>query len=677
MDMKNIIKAIIISALSIGFALQLQAIRITPAVGPYTVGQTILFYGSSAVWDFSYVRGALHFGDGDVYRYAKYSTPVSHRYTRPGTYTVQIIDEQSSTPFPTETMTLTIVEIRKISFTPLHPYAGQTITFTAENFATPKNIRWDFGDGVIITSNQDQMMPQASHQVSHAYTKPGNYLVRAYDWDGTDSVPITLRITIGEPARSIISDIETPREDQPVQLQAINFLSQIIDWNLGDGTLISGAASQTHRFMRGGQITISALDRTYTQTPTTITLTVLPENRSITSNLRVARINQPVAFTAQMFRGNGVLWDFADGTSFIGSHQESHIFSKAGNYTISARDESGRSQRVFTTDISVQGINDEVTLHKAELRFDNGRAYRIVPRNSQHLQAELQMKMEGTGLITGFWVLDGQIFKPFSQMARQGDIALIKTGLTPPLPTIDPGLHKLTVQLTRPQTLDLPEIAYFVEPMSAQMDKLEPVDGYITQEDSIPQFIWEPVRGAAYYEISFADTLYNFLYHPDHIQWQPVRTGNSLTPNPLFWLTLTRNRTLFWQVRAKDSAGQLISQSEPRAIEIKLNPARIVIDSITDTQNNRVSLPDLTLPPQLMIRGTITFPGEGKFLMMRVFADEKMVNQLMFRDLSPGQSLPFTTSVPTSGIRRVTLQVLKPTTPAVIVGVHHLDLRRR
>lgn len=674
--MKHLIRSIIILTLFIGFASQLPAIRITPAAGPYTVGQTIQFYGTSPVWDENYVKGALHFGDGDVYRYARYSTPVSHRYRQAGTYTVQIIDEQFSTPFPTETMLLTIVEIRKISYTPTNPLIGQTITFTAENFATPKNIRWDFGDGVIITKYQDQVSPQASQQVTHTYTKPGRYLVRAYDWDGTDSVPITLNITIGEPARSIITSIEAPREDQPVQLQAINFLSQIIDWNLGDGTLISGSATQMHRFMNAGQITVSALDRSYTQTPTTLILTVLPENRSISSNLTTVRLNQPVIFSAHMFRGDGVLWDFGDGTSFVGSHQESHIFSQAGKYTVSARDESGQSQRSFTTDITVQGINDEVSLHKAELRFDNGRAYRIVPKNSHHLQAELQMKMEGTGLITGYWILDGQIFKPFSQISRQGDTALIKTGLTPPLPTLDPGLHRLTVQLTRPQTMDLPEIAYFVEPISAMMEKLEPSDGYTTQEDSIPQFTWEPVRGASYYEIAFADTLYTFLYNPDHIQWQQVRTGNSIAPDPSFWLTLPRNRPLFWQIRAKDSAGQLISQSEPRTIELKLNPARIVIVSTTDIKGNPVSLPSTLLPDHLLVAGSITFPGDSKFLMLRIFADDLMVNQLMFRDVQPGKSLSFKSSVPTRGHKRITFQVIKPISPAVIVGVHQLELKR-
>lgn len=676
--MKQINGIIILLTLALFSATQLYPINVRPASGPYIVGQTIYFSGTSVNWDAPWVLPRITFGDGSHDDNITHSNEVGHRYRQAGTYNVELLDQgYYVTPYPSEYYTITITDIRRITYSPTSPVAGQTITFIAENFATPQNIRWDFGDGVIITQHESKPTPQATQQVTHRYTLPGSYTVKAYDWDGAAAIPITLNITIAQPARSITASTTSPREDQPVEFQANNFISQTIDWNFGDGEGASGSAMQSHRFMTAGQIVVSALDRGYTQTPTTLNMTILPENRSIVASPPLVMINQPVTLTAQMFRGDGVLWNFGDGTQIIGSHQESHSYPRAGKYTVTARDESGASQRSFSAEVTVQGITDEVILHKAELRFDNGRAYRIVPRNSQHMQAELQLKMGGTGLITGIWILDGNPFRPFSQLAKQGDVTVIRTGLTPALPTIEPGLHRLTVQLTRPQSQSLPEISYYVEAESALLELQSPIDGFNVKEDEVPKFSWTPVRGTAWYELGFADSLYPFLFAPDSISWQTVREGSECFPDSERWAALPRNRPVFWQIRAKDSARQLISQSEPRALQLSLNPATITISSITSLDGTNVTLPGTQLPMQLIIRGTISFPGEAQYLILRVFADERMVNQLLFRDPSPDKSLSFTSSAPTKGTKRITLQVLKPVTPAVVIGVRHLQLTQK
>ncbi len=675
--MKQINTLLTIIALTLALTPTLQAINVNPASGPYTVGQLIYFSGTAMYWDEPWVGPRISFGDGNVNYSITHSNAVAHRYRQPGIYNLILWDDSPyTTPMPSEYLTITIVDTRRITYSPANPIIGQTITFTAENFVTPKNIRWDFGDGVIVSQHQDSISPNAGHQVTHSYSLPGNYTVRAYDWDGTDTVPVTLIITIGQPNRSISSSIPSPREDQPTELRAINFISKVIDWDFGDGERVSDSAIQTHRFMREGQVSVSALDRDYTQTPTTLTIRVRPENRSLTANPPVVKLNQPVILNAQNFRWQGVLWDFGDGTQYIGSRQETHTYARPGRYTVNARDERGGSQRNFSTEVTVRGITDEVSLHKAELHFDNGRAFRVVPKNSQLLQAELQLKMEGSGLITGIWLVDGIPFTQFSQLARQGEVSTIKTGLNPPLPTIDPGLHRLTVQLTRPGDITLPEISYFVEAGSAMLDILAPDNGATVKEDEPPRFKWSPVRGASWYELGFADSLFPFLYSPETITWQTVREGNECAVETALWASIPRNSTAFWQIRALDSNRQIISQSEPREIRLTLNPAQIIIAPLTDLSGKELSLSQVPLPRQVLITGQISFPGETKFLMLRVFADDRMVNQLLFRNVSPDKQIPFTSSAPARGHRRITLQVLKPSTPAVVIGVHHIELTR-
>lgn len=674
--MKLINKSIVIAALILAAVCQLQAIRVNPASGPYTVGQTIYFSGSSMVWDYDFSNPRIAFGDGEYSYDISYSNAVPHQYRQAGVYNL-VLSGTSQQVYP-EYLTITVTDERRITYTPASPLAGQPITFTAENFATPDSIRWDFGDGTVINRNGTGSADSAGQQVTYTYTRHGSFTVKAYDWNGSaDMVPVSLRISIGAPAREITASILTPREDQEVTLTAVNFISKVIDWNFGDGqTVNSGSAQQTHRFMTAGQLTVSALDRDYADTPTTLALTILPENRSITAKPDSILINQSITFSAILFRGRGVLWDFGDGTQLIGAHQEVHIFTRPGKYTVNARDESGKSQRNFSTEIEVKGITDQVSLHNAELRFDNGRAYRVVAKNSNHLQAELQLKMEGTGLVTGIWLLDNQPFKQFSQLANQGIVTIIQSGLTPPLPAIDPGLHKLTVQLTRPFSGQLPEIYYYVEPISALMEIIEPAEKLLVKEDNPLFFRWQPVRGASWYEIGFCDSLFTFLFARDRVQWQTIREGSQYKPDASTWSSLRRNQPVFWQVRAVDSTHQLISQSEPREIQLTLNPAKIAIDSVSDLAGRPQPVPAVNLPRQLLVKGSISYPESSQYLMLRVFADERMVNQLLFRDIHPDKPIPFTSSVPGQGSHRITLQVLKPTSPAVVIGVHHIELTR-
>ncbi len=184
--------------------------------------------------------------------------------------------------------------------------------------------------------------------------------------------------------------------------------------------------------------------------------------------------------TALNFRGPQVLWDFGDGSTasapgtvagfggragIIGPIFMTHAYKLPGNYTISARDENGASEKRFQAVIRVLGVSDQVNVELAEITLDNGKYYKVVPKNSKNIRAQLKMKMRGTGIVSGYWIVDNQPYQFFNETVFQGQIKTIPTMEIPGLPVFDPGMHTITVQLTRPaDEIVFQTLRYFVLP---------------------------------------------------------------------------------------------------------------------------------------------------------------------------------------------------------------------
>ena len=73
-----------------------------------------------------------------------------------------------------------LVETRRVTFSPAAPAAGQPMLFTASNFRTPNLLKWDMGDGTVLTSGGKASRGEEA-TMSYAYAAPGQYLVKVYD----------------------------------------------------------------------------------------------------------------------------------------------------------------------------------------------------------------------------------------------------------------------------------------------------------------------------------------------------------------------------------------------------------------------------------------------------------------------------------------------------------------
>jgi PKD repeat protein len=764
-------------------AVSLNAIEVVPESGPYYTGDVIKFRPSSNV--FSYANVVYwDFGDG-VKTTAKGMQEMSHSFSTAGTFTVRVSTSSlgrlspSITP-TTETLSIQIqavVDNRYITVSPAQPIAGQVATFTAFNFNTPDNIRWDMGDGTIIAGipqgNSAAMRAGAKGRpgsleqtaagsiITHTYTTPGTYTVRAYDNGGDTNTPISLRVTVQMPQRiityspaqplagapvqfnaanflssqidwnfgdgttvsagsisvthvynnagnftvtaketnsnynpvsvivtvtmpdrRIVYDPRSPRVDQLVYFRAENFLTGSIDWNFGDGTVVTGGSAMvSHRYMSEGTFIVSAKDSSINHTPITRNVVIFAENRYITVSPPEARTNDTITVQAFNFRGNYILWDFGDGRQVTGLQTETHVYSRAGTYIITARDEGGESQVPFTAQVVIKGIDDVVNLEVAELRLDNGKYYKVVSKNSKNLQAVLRMKMRGTGIISGFWAVDGHPYEFFSEVVSQGLVKEIFTRRIPGLPVTDPGIHQVTIHLTRPEIdIQFPILKYYVLPYENIVKPLTPPDGFVAKDKEIPVFSWEATKGANKYRVTFSNDLYPIMSNGETLNWIDVGPALTFTPGEQLWNGIERNRWTYWKVLALNTYGEVVAESDIMDIKVVIATANINIEKVTDLEGNDIPVDNgniRTTVDDLLVHGSIEYAGDSEYLVLRVYVDNEISDQLLFRDVKKGEKRFFETSVPHKNTEtRLFFRVLKTSSPAVVVGIQSLVLKK-
>jgi PKD repeat protein len=786
------------------FSGSLFAINVSPS-GTHYVGDLLTFTPTSA--SFGNVTAAnWDFGDGGTTSTTYGPDAVIHTYKSPGIYTVSVEGVIFNNPNINETITLIIEpkpDNRSMQITPLPVTAGQEATFTAVGFYTPDNIRWDMGDGTILRtgsavsahsrhnrnvfnkrtfqsgiSNRNRLnrsslnrrnrinrfsVPMGTSTVTHTYGSPGTYIVRAYDFNGQSTLPVTMTVTVALPPRSITFTPAQLLAGAPVTFTANNFLSSIVNWNFGDGTVVnSGSPSQTHVYNSAGSYTVTAVEtdsqfplvsitvrvvlppRVISFSPQAVrvdqlvtfqatgfltnsidwnfgdsstqsggstlvahrysskgtymvsakdstidhplistTITILEENRYIIASPPEVRTNEDVTVTAFNFRGDLVLWNFGDGTQSTGNHTETHQYQRAGTYNITARDESGQSEVVFRTQVVVKGIDDQILLEIAEVRFQNGKYYKVVPKNSKNIRALLRMKMRGTGIVSGYWAVDGHPFEYFNEIVSQGEVRNIYTRLNPGLPTLIPGLHTITLQLTRPNEIPVsfPILKYFVLNNETTMETLTPVDGFIAKENEIPEFSWKEPKGASKYQIAFSNDLYPMLSSSFGLKWIDVGARLAYVPSVQTWNRIRRNRWAYWRVRAVDTNGNIIAESDIMDIKVVIATAKIKIDKVTDLHGKPLLIiNDSSInatSDDLLVHGSVQYMGASTFLVLRVFVDNTMTDQLLFRDVKKKEIRYFETSIPnTKKQSQIRFQVLKTSSPAVIVGIKGLMLKR-
>lgn len=163
---------------------------------------------------------------------------------------------------------------------------------------------------------------------------------------------------------------------------------------------------------------------------------------------------------------------------------------------------NGSTTFYITTDAAA-----EFDINRIELYFENRRAEITVPKNYKGLKAFADIKFTGSGLLKGYWEVDGRILSHVNQHITYGKTVTLQTPEIPPLPTFEAGTHIVRFVITSPSVeLPLPSALYFVTTQEVReivkIKLLSPEDN--SKLDFLPQkFTWERLDGTMMYLVQF------------------------------------------------------------------------------------------------------------------------------------------------------------------------------
>ncbi len=388
------------------------------------------------------------------------------------------------------------------------------------------------------------------------------------------------------------------------------------------------------------------------------------------------------------------VWDWGDGSQTPVANDSNlgwvyHIYRSPGTYQVRYQRSrftgaagapqcggvSAWSESMFITIVSRP---DEVNVELAEITLDNGKAYKVVPKGSRNIKGLLRMKLKGTGIVSGFWLVDDQPFEFFEEVTHQGEIKAISTKAIPGLPTIQPGLHTLTVRLTRPmlEGIAFPMLKYFVLPYANTIVTINPADNIVVKETEKPEFSWRPASGASRYQIVFADELPRMLLNEPPLVWLDTLQRTAMTPGDETWQDIRRNRPVYWKVRALDSLGNVLAESTVQEFKIIVPSASLTFTAVSDLDGNPLATANQSVRAKnmpILVKGQIRYLSDAEYLILRVFINKTLSDQLIIRDYRSGESRSFETSIsPGPGSTTVEFQVLRSSSPSVSIASEKL-----
>lgn len=354
-----------------------------------------------------------------------------------------------------------------ITHSPSQPNVDQPVTFQLVVPGAPPLpgfVSWDFGDG---TTAAGSLIVNKTYHAAGSYSVACRYVTSAAATPVTDHAVVTVVEN-----RRITYIPASPQIAQPVTFHAVNFLAASVRWSFGDGTaFVTTGTITNHTYSTPGVYQVRAWDfggDTLVPITTSVTVGLDISHRRIVCSSPGPYVGVPATLTAVNFFTTNIRWDFGDGTpAQSGSTTIAHTYSTMGDYLVQAWDWGGEFGGPTTLQVTVTeatGPRAAFSISYLQLRFEDGKAYRVVPKDLPSLKAFADIKFEGTGLLRVQWLVDGAPFGAFITRALSfAADTTVDSGDVPGLPTIQPGIHEVSLRIMSPEAnFTIPVIRYFV-----------------------------------------------------------------------------------------------------------------------------------------------------------------------------------------------------------------------
>jgi hypothetical protein len=276
--------------------------------------------------------------------------------------------------------------------------------------------------------------------------------------------------------------------------------------------------------------------------------------------------------------------DFGDGTSggpfFVRDYSTTHVYTQPapappGVYVITARGSTcGPGIPLETSTVSVFVTGDDaptpppppppdgastLLINRLGLRFENDRPEIRVRQDQRGVQVYADVRYTGTGLLQGYWEVDGITWGFVNRHLVFGNVVTIASPDAPGLPTVTPGVHRVRLILTQPQIASIPVAVYFVG--LDEVPTLEPLRllspppaAHLTYEKY--EFRWSALAKAASYQVTFFEAegtqpIFSALAKETSYVLTERALGDRFGPGQRYE----------WQVTALDAAGETLAQT--------------------------------------------------------------------------------------------------------------------
>jgi hypothetical protein len=203
----------------------------------------------------------------------------------------------------------------------------------------------------------------------------------------------------------------------------------------------------------------------------------------------------------------------------------------------------------------------EFQINRLQLYFENRRAETTIKRNYPNLKAYADIRFTGSGLLKGFWEVDGRILSHVHLHLVYGRTITLETPDIPPLPTFDIGTHRLRFIITSPLLdIPVPEAIYFVtaedyKKAFVHLKLISPEDA--AEIDYAPvTFRWEGRDVTVVYLIEF--------FEGD--EEKPLfsaytRKSEYLTPTFIYEKLFSPDKKYYWKVKGFDMETNIVGES--------------------------------------------------------------------------------------------------------------------
>lgn len=241
-------------------------------------------------------------------------------------------------------------------------------------------------------------------------------------------------------------------------------------------------------------------------------------------------------------------------------------FEYRRNFWVTNCGSVGNHNETDSVQIALTGeATAEFSINRLQIYFENHRAEITVKKNQPALKAFIDIRYTGSGLLQGYWEVDGRILQHVNRHLVYGRQVTVEFPEIPRpkelqyLPTIDAGTHIVRFIITKPIfTVTPPEAIYFV---TAEDYAKRPIKLILPKDKSEVDyspvtFKWEGKDQPITYLVEFLED----------VGQKPIfsaytKRSSYTLPMPVLKSVFSPGKSYFWRVKGFDVDNNIVGES--------------------------------------------------------------------------------------------------------------------